>query len=90
MDDLDEDQQPSSQKHIAEPAGTVKTTEAVKPGPATWHTFQYRSIFGVSSLTPSMTVEGGEASSAPEVVIVERPMYDVELPPRFTSGQEWD
>jgi len=64
-------------------------------GPASWHTFQYRGIFGACALQrgPPAGEAGnrgeGVEDSAPEVVIVERPMYDVELLPRFTSGQDW-
>ena len=62
-------------------------------GPASWHTFQYRGIFGACALQPQSSPEGedeqGDDGSALEVVIVERPMFDVEFVPRFTSGQDW-
>lgn len=66
-------------------------------GTASWHTFQYRGIFGAcalqSEVSPRAADRVGDGKEqeypVPEVVIVERPMYDVELLPRFTSGQDW-
>ena len=59
-------------------------------GPASWHTFQYRGVYGACALSTDATVqEAYQEESAPEVVIVERPMYDVELMPRFAGGQDW-
>lgn len=59
-------------------------------GPSWWHTFQYRGIFGACHLSSTDPTSGREEDVAlPEVVIVERPMYDVELVPRFSGSQEW-
>ncbi|KAJ9651654.1 U3 small nucleolar RNA-associated protein [Neophaeococcomyces mojaviensis] len=60
--------------------------------PASWCTFQYRGIFGACVLQPQPSADDdrdGAEGSTPEVVVVERPMYDVELMPRFTNGQDW-
>ena len=51
-------------------------------GPATWSTHQYRAIYGICAMN--------RTDSPPEVVLVERPIYDIALPPRFTDGSEWD
>ena len=47
-----------------------------------WHTFSYRSVYGIGPIN--------EESEALEVVLIERPMHDVKLPPRFEGGQDWD
>lgn len=67
--------------------------------PASWCTFQYRGIYGICALQSEGTAgglqngaeseQGAGGPPPPEVVIVERPMYDVELPPRFSGGQDW-
>jgi U3 small nucleolar RNA-associated protein 4 len=47
---------------------------------------EYRNVFGMA------TIGGGEhdsTSSSMEVVIIERPMFDVDLPPRYDGGQDW-
>lgn len=76
-------------------AGVGETTKKEK-STASWGTFQYRGIFGIRALqaesqglSVSQDEEKGIQDEAPEVVIVERPMYDVELAPRFSSGQDW-
>ena len=46
-----------------------------------WHTFKYRPILGILLI-------GGEDSQAPEVVLVERPSWDLDLPPRFVGTHE--
>ena len=58
-----------------------------------WLTFNYRSIFGALPLTtrPSSEAVGGDSGDEQmEVVLIERPIYDVDLPPRFGGGQDWD
>ncbi|KAK5942972.1 U3 small nucleolar RNA-associated protein [Knufia obscura] len=90
--DLDDEEQENAlvtkRRHIE------RDEDGEKPemGPASWHTFQYRGIYGACSLQTQPLPGGdgeGDGDMAPEVVVVERPMYDVELLPRFTSGQEW-
>lgn len=45
-----------------------------------WHTFKYRPILGV--------VPVGGGSQPLEVVLVERPSWDLDLPPRFVGSHE--
>lgn len=68
-------------------------------GPAYWHTFKYRPIMGMVLIggghdpaSHELDHKGGddEASGGVEVALVERPMWDVELPPRYDGDQEWD
>jgi U3 small nucleolar RNA-associated protein 4 len=46
-----------------------------------WHTFKYRPILGILPI-------GGNASQIPEVILVERPSWDLDLPPRFVGSHE--
>jgi len=96
--ELDEEEQENNlvaRRRDAGEDGERKKDAQGRLGPASWHTFQYRGIFGACALqresSPGEVDDVGtdDEGSAPEVVIVERPMYDVELLPRFTSGQDW-
>lgn len=49
-----------------------------------WSTFKYRPMMGIVPIS-----NGGEEGSI-EVALVERPLWDVELPPRFYGDQEWE
>ncbi|ETI29031.1 hypothetical protein G647_01484 [Cladophialophora carrionii CBS 160.54] len=66
-----------------------------------WTTFEYHSILGISVIvhrgevtlstsTNTNTNADADASSNIEVVIVERPIYDIDQVPRFDGGQEWE
>lgn len=68
-------------------------------GPAYWHTLKYRPIMGVvpigggtDAARQALDQSGdyNKASDGVEVALVERPMWDVELPPRYNGDQEWD
>ncbi|RDL31142.1 WD40 repeat-like protein [Venustampulla echinocandica] len=57
-----------------------------------WHTYKYRPILG-------MVVIGGDDEDAGEadgktglleVAVVERPIWEVDLPPRWDGDQEWE
>lgn len=85
MDDSDE---PQDDTLVLTRRKEVKTETKQKydpHNPALWSTYQYRNIYGVCVLDPRQA-GGGESS---EVVLVERPLYDVELMPRFANGQDW-
>jgi U3 small nucleolar RNA-associated protein 4 len=53
--------------------------------PHHWQTFKYRPIMGIVLLGDGK----GEGSVGPEVAVVERPIWEVELPPRYYGDQEW-
>lgn len=91
-----------SQEHHSSPMKDGKREQAInetgpydleidEANPSSWHTFQYRAIFGVKALHETsldqQSADNEEAS--PEIVIVERPMYDVDLLPRFKDGRNW-
>ena len=69
------------------------------PRPCHWHTFKYRPILGMVPLGGESGDEaaadgaeesGDESPPGLEVVLVERPQWEVELPPPFYGNQEWD
>jgi U3 small nucleolar RNA-associated protein 4 len=74
--------------------GLAKGTELVKKNDADevgelqkrdsehwWHTFKYRPILGIVPI-------GGGEGELPEVVLVERPSWDLDLPPKFMGAHE--
>jgi U3 small nucleolar RNA-associated protein 4 len=46
-----------------------------------WHTYKYRPIMGVVPI---------DGDAGLEVVLVERPMWEMELPPRYFGDQDWE
>ena len=68
---------------------------AGKDRPPYWHTFKYRPILGIVPLEGETDGEeeddAGEGSPrAIEVALVERPLWDVDLPPQYYGNQEWN
>jgi U3 small nucleolar RNA-associated protein 4 len=70
-------EQANSQLTNGEDNGEV--TEQQKHGEPWWHTFKYRPILGILPI-------GDSAGQSPEVVLVERPSWDLDLPPRFEKS----
>jgi U3 small nucleolar RNA-associated protein 4 len=74
----------------------------VKEGnrPVSFLSLKYRSILGVVQIGGTRDEqkepghekadEGKAAHSVLEVAVIERPLWDVELPPRFDGGQDWE
>ena len=64
--------------------------------PAYWHTYKYRPILGIVPIEgqtvdeAAMVEEDGDSPINIEVALVERPLFDVDLPPRYFGKQEWD
>jgi U3 small nucleolar RNA-associated protein 4 len=56
--------------------------------PHWWHTYKYRPIMGVVPLDSNNepTDQGGVV----EVAVIERPIWEVDLPPRYYGDQEWE
>ena len=65
-------------------------------GLAYWHTYKYRPILGIVPLRGRIDDAAAEgevddnSGSGPEVALVERPLFDVDLPPRYFGNQEWN
>ena len=60
-----------------------------------WHTFKYRPILGILPLQQGGQEVDDEAGDGRrmqslEVALIERPLLDLELPPRYHGDQEWD
>lgn len=47
-----------------------------------WHTYKYRPIMGI------VPIDNGEAGL--EVALVERPTWEMDLPPRYYGDQDWE
>jgi U3 small nucleolar RNA-associated protein 4 len=54
--------------------------------PHWWHTYKYRPIMGIVPLDSANEAAG----QGVEVAVVERPMWEVDLPPRYYGDQEWE
>ncbi|XDG08936.1 hypothetical protein ABKA04_008551 [Annulohypoxylon sp. FPYF3050] len=69
-------------------------------GPAFWHTYKYRPILGIVPLSDEqeMSTNGTttgvvtkEASrNTVEVALVERPLWDIDMPDRYFGDGEWE
>ncbi|KAH8816436.1 WD40-repeat-containing domain protein [Xylogone sp. PMI_703] len=66
-------------------AASESTQLVVASGvPQWWHTYKYRPILGIVPIG-----EGSEEGTAgPEVALVERPIWEVDLPPRYYGDHE--
>lgn len=53
-----------------------------------WHTFKYRPILGIAPLSDEIDAEDENEDAALEVVLIERPSWDLDLPPRFMGVHE--
>lgn len=58
-----------------------EVAEQQKRSESWWHTFKYRPILGILPI-------GGSVDQSPEVVLVERPSWDLDLPARFVGSHE--
>ncbi|MCJ1285952.1 U3 small nucleolar RNA-associated protein [Xylographa opegraphella] len=76
--------------------GDTVADQATDRGLAHWHTFKYRPILGIVSLSDEAGPEddsggyGYGSQRGLEVALVERPSWDLDLPPRYHGDQEWD
>lgn len=75
----------TSQTQVAETNGTL-----AQPARRWWHTYKYRDILGIAPLN---TLSGDDSDDRGpmdhlEVAVVERPMWDVELPGRYVKDYE--
>ncbi|KAL8916435.1 MAG: hypothetical protein Q9172_006304 [Xanthocarpia lactea] len=77
-------------------AEETRREEKKKKGPPFWGTFKYRPILGIVPIgggeedeDADGLVEKDGGRKGVEVALVERPMFDVDLPGRFYGDQEW-
>ncbi|KAI9745071.1 MAG: U3 small nucleolar RNA-associated protein [Claussenomyces sp. TS43310] len=66
--------------------------EGMRGPPHWWNTYKYRPIMGIVPLESRVeSGDGTEGSGAGlEVVLVERPIWEADLPPRYYGDQEWE
>lgn len=55
-----------------------------------WHTFKYRPILGIVALGEEEGEGIMKGKGSLEVAIVERPLWEVALAPRYYGDQEWE
>jgi U3 small nucleolar RNA-associated protein 4 len=60
----------------------VKNDGTSNEPPHWWHTYKYRPIMGIVPIEDSGT--------GLEVALVERPEWELDLPPRYYGSQEWE
>ncbi|KAI4136230.1 MAG: hypothetical protein L6R39_007840, partial [Caloplaca ligustica] len=90
--DDDDDEEPSASSALvrlrrAGEDGREERDTAEDKGPPYWSTYKYRPILGIVPMGGDDD-ERGEGSGV-EVAIVERPMFEVDLPGRYYGDQEW-
>jgi len=93
FDDDDDDTDPGELQRMRDGQG-ANGEDAPKRAPW-WNTYQYRPILGIVPLSsaPSKKRRGGAASDRLpplEVAIVERPRFELDLPPRYFANGEWE
>ncbi|MCJ1471991.1 U3 small nucleolar RNA-associated protein [Lambiella insularis] len=85
-----------SEPSIQPDAAVLRNTEN---GPAYWHTYKYRPILGMVTLEDGLSIDdrGGADRkdvsafhTGVEVALVERPEWEIDLPPRYYGDQEWE
>ena len=74
---------------------TEITKRPTKDPPSHWHTFKYRPILGIVPIgdeADNETEDGADEgmSRGIEVALVERPLWDLDLPPQYYGNQEWN
>jgi U3 small nucleolar RNA-associated protein 4 len=62
----------------------VSEEDGVGKRPAYYRTFKYRPILGM------VVIGDGDGEADPEVAVVERPIWDADLPARYEGEQEWE
>lgn len=67
--------------HLTNGEQNGEVSEQQKRSESWWHTFKYRPILGMLPI-------GGSVGQTPEVVLVERPSWDLDLPARFVGSHE--
>ncbi|KAF2022071.1 small nucleolar ribonucleo protein-like protein complex subunit [Aaosphaeria arxii CBS 175.79] len=76
------DEATSQELVLVDDSGNNKSRAASEPW---WHTFKYRPMLGI---VPMSSGASSTRANPLEVVIVERPSWDLDLPPRFTGALE--
>ena len=101
----DEDEEEGELQRLRHQQGSNGDAESKELVPAKagrvkwWHTRQYRPILGIvpleggglqKQLEGANGVNGGVSIPPLEVALVERPSWQVDMPPRYFAGGEWE
>ncbi|KAL7620867.1 U3 small nucleolar RNA-associated protein [Parahypoxylon ruwenzoriense] len=77
--------------------GKSVTESQSSKNPAFWHTYKYRPILGIVLLSDEEIPNGatgmvsrGKSHGALEVALVERPLWDIDMPDRYFKDGEWE
>lgn len=94
-DDDDEDDEDTDAGELLAMRGAqeVNSKDIIKRKQKTkyWHTYKYRPILGVVPLSSPTAEDAGEDGFPPlEVALIERPIWDLDLPPRYFADGEWE
>ncbi|KAL8742832.1 MAG: hypothetical protein Q9184_008188 [Pyrenodesmia sp. 2 TL-2023] len=91
-DEADEEAEESSSSALVhlrrgDPENGIEAKRDVK-GPPYWGTYKYRPILGIVPIGSRHDTEE-DANRGVEVALIERPMFEVDLPGRYHGDQEW-
>lgn len=93
-DDDDEDTDGGELLHMRDEQGANGNGALEKRALKTkyWHTYKYRPILGIVPLQSEEGAREGLEGALPplEVALVERPIWEVDLPPRYFADGEWE
>jgi U3 small nucleolar RNA-associated protein 4 len=95
-DDDDDDEDTDAGELLAmRGAQDVNGKDTIKRNQKTkyWHTYKYRPILGIVPLSVQAPAEEGvseDGFSPLEVALIERPIWDLDLPPRYFADGEWE
>lgn len=87
--DVDDSEDSDMDEVLDVPNRSTTTTVSETKGsghPHWWRTYKYRPIMGIVPLEGGLGLE----DDALEVAIVERPIWEADLPPRYYGDQEWE
>ncbi|KAK1598424.1 U3 small nucleolar RNA-associated protein [Colletotrichum navitas] len=71
----------------------TQTEEGTEGKTRWWYTYKYRPILGIAPLSSgpaAAAVDAGSKTPSLEAVLVERPIWEVDLPERYFGANEWE
>lgn len=92
LEDDDDETDGGELQRLRDGQGTDGEDPEKGPGKAKWwHTYHYRPILGIVPLScPSPTSNPKKNAEPVEVAVVERPAWDLDVPPRYFANGEWE
>ncbi|KAK1978292.1 U3 small nucleolar RNA-associated protein [Colletotrichum cereale] len=69
----------------------TQTEEGAEGKTRWWYTYKYRPILGIAPLSSGPTAADADSKTPSlEAVLVERPIWEVDLPERYFGANEWE